>query len=86
MTPHERVKAAAREAVDELAAAMTRFDSMASPHEGWAVIQEEVDELWERVKANDGRGPEARQEAIQIAAMALRYVVDVAAPSGQEQE
>lgn len=50
---------------------------MNSPHEGWAVIKEEVDELWECVRANNGASLDARQEAIQIAAMALRYVYDV---------
>jgi hypothetical protein len=64
----------------ELAAARTRFEPFNSPHEGWAVILEEVDELWKLVVANDGRGPLAYREAIQIAAMALRYVLDVCDP------
>lgn len=67
----------AEEVVDELDRARWKFGPMAGPHEGWAVIREEVDELWEDVKANRGRGPEARKEAIQIAAMAMRYVLDV---------
>ena len=62
---------------DELSRACAKFGPMAGPHEGWAVIREEVDELWDDVKANRGRGPEARKEALQIAAMALRYIVDV---------
>jgi len=57
--------------------AMDRFHPFASPHEGWAVIREELDELWEHVRANTGRSPEARKEAIQIAAMALRYAHDL---------
>lgn len=48
-----------------------------SPHEGWAVIKEELDELWEHVKGDTGRSPDAFKEAIQIAAMAARYVVDL---------
>lgn len=61
----------------ELSNALTRFAAFNSAHEGWAVIREEVDELWGEVKANRGSGAEARAEAIQIAAMALRYVLDV---------
>lgn len=68
---------AVREVGLELARAMGKFGPMASPHEGWAVIREELDELWEHVKKDTGRGLYAREEAIQIAAMALRYAVDL---------
>jgi hypothetical protein len=61
----------------ELARARGRFGPMHSPHEGHAVIREEFEELWEHVRANTGRAGAARAEAIQLAAMALRYVVDV---------
>lgn len=65
------------------------FNEFNSPHEGWAVIREELDELWEHVKANDGRGREAMVEAIQIATMALRYVYDLStqdAPLPEDEE
>lgn len=65
------------EVLDELERARTLFGPMRSPHEGYATILEEADELWEKVKANVGRGPEARAEAIQVAAMAIRYVHDL---------
>ena len=65
------------EVLDELRLAQARFGLMASPHEGKAVIEEELDELWAEVKANRGTGFAARREAIQIAAMAARYVLDV---------
>ena len=61
----------------ELYKAVRKFDPFNSPHEGYAVILEELEELWEHAKANTGRSPEARAEAIQVAAMALRYVLDV---------
>lgn len=48
-----------------------------SPHEGWAIMLEEVDELWEHVRANTGRGVEAKKEAIQIAVAAIRYITDL---------
>ena len=60
----------------ELERATSKFGSFASAHEGYAVLLEEVDELWDDVKHNRSR-LEMRGEAIQIAAMALRFVIDV---------
>lgn len=62
---------------DELHKAMTKHAAMHSPHEGHSVISEELEELWEHVRADTGRTPEARHEAMQVAAMALRYIVDL---------
>lgn len=45
-----------------------------SPHEGWAVLLEEVEELWDEVKADNGRSPAAAKEAAQVAAVAVRYI------------
>jgi hypothetical protein len=61
----------------EVERARSKFSDFNSPHEGWAVIREELDELWDHVKANTGGTVEAREEAIQIAAMALRYALDL---------
>lgn len=61
----------------ELARATAAHGSFASPHEGWAVIKEEMDELWEHVRGNTGRSQDAIDEAIQIAAMAIRYMIDM---------
>lgn len=46
-----------------------------SGHEGYAVLKEELEELWDAVKADDAA--HARREAVQIAAMALRYLTDL---------
>jgi hypothetical protein len=62
---------------DELAVALERFPSFNSAHEGWAVIVEEVSELQEHVFRNTGRSPEAMAEAVQVAAMAIRYIYDL---------
>jgi hypothetical protein len=62
----------------ELTKARTRFDPFNSPHEGYAVILEELDELWAHVKANTGANLDARSEALQVAAMGLRYIIDCA--------
>lgn len=48
-----------------------------SPHEGYAVLQEEVDELWDEVKADNGRELSALEEATQVGAMAVRYIMDI---------
>jgi hypothetical protein len=49
------------------------------PHEGYAVILEELDELWDEVRASKPGADCAtmRTEALQVAAMALRFVHDV---------
>lgn len=57
--------------------AIGKHAPMHSPHEGHAVIREEFDELWDEVKAGRGRQASAREEAIQLAAMAVRYVLDL---------
>jgi len=48
-----------------------------SAHEGYAVLKEEVDELWDEVKNKSASGNEMRNEAVQVAAMALRFLMDV---------
>ena len=62
---------------DEVLRAMDKFPPIASPHEGYAVILEELEELWDECKANRGRGRAAKDEAKQIAAMAVRFMIDV---------
>lgn len=46
-----------------------------SPHEGYAVIKEEVDEMWDCIKENEV--DHARREAMQVGAMALRFLIDI---------
>lgn len=49
----------------------------ASPHEGHSVIREELDpELWAHVCADTGRTLEAGKEACQVAAMAVKYMIN----------
>lgn len=66
--------------IDELdRATKIHPEPMRSPHEGFAILKEEVDELWEVVRGKDeSRDPLAMQkEAVQVAAMALRFLSDV---------
>lgn len=64
---------------DEVLWAESKFAPMNSAHEAYAVLYEEVDELWDHVKTNQKRRDIAamRQEAVQVAAMAIRFIRDV---------
>lgn len=59
----------------ELKNARNRFPPFNSSHEGYAILLEEVDEMWDEIKKNDIR--RSKEEAIQVAAMALSYLIDV---------
>lgn len=59
----------------ELDRATAKFGTFNSGHEGYAIIKEEVDELWNEIKANNPN--RAREEAIQVAAMAIRFLIDL---------
>lgn len=63
----------------EAEAAMRNWPPFNSAHEGFGVLLEEVDELWDHVKTNQKRRNlrAMRDEAIQVAAMALRFAADV---------
>ena len=63
----------------EYSSATRKFGPFHSAHEGWAVIHEEMCELWEEVRKTPAdRKPDAmRDEAVQVAAMALRFVVEI---------
>ena len=72
-----RIRVAAADAEGEALRASVKFPEFNSPHEGYAVILEELDELWDHVRADTGRTFEARKECIQIAAMAIRYAAEL---------
>lgn len=62
--------------VTELASACDKNPSINSLHEGYAVILEELDEVWREVKL---RQPDKRivyKELVQVAAMAWRMAMD----------
>lgn len=76
---HALMNCASDDVWDELLAATKKFPPFNSAHEGYGIILEELDELWDEVKAKQGaRDVEAmRKEAMQVAAMAIRFMVDI---------
>lgn len=48
-----------------------------SPHEAYGVIYEELDELWDEIKAKDFDVSKAQKEAIQTAAMLFRFIIEL---------
>ena len=65
--------------VAELANARAIHPDLASAHEGYAVILEELDEFWEEVRKRKKERDKTRmyEELVQIAAMAQRTAEDV---------
>ena len=63
----------------EVETAQQNWPAMNSAHEAYAVLLEEVDELWDHVKTNQKRRdiPAMQKEAIQVAAMAIRFALEV---------
>lgn len=60
-------------------AAMLHPGRQASLHEGYAVLLEEVEEFWDLVKMKAENRPAgaARKELVQVAAMAIRTILEV---------
>jgi hypothetical protein len=81
MTFDERIAVKySQEFYEEMADASTKFPMFASEHEGYAILLEEVDELWEAIKLNQKNPERARRvekECIQVGAMALRFLHDM---------
>ena len=51
--------------------------SLNSPHEGYAVILEELDELFEEIRKKQPNKSRMWEEAIQIGAMAIKFVMSM---------
>jgi len=71
----ERLDKVLAQVKDEYRKARQKHNPMNSAHEGYAVILEELEELWDAVKANDNGY--ARKEAVQVAAMAVAFMLEV---------
>lgn len=79
MSEPNLIEVAMYDVLSELRNALEEYPSMHSSHEGFAVLKEELDELWDEVRKKPfARSSEKmRKEAKQVAAMAIRFMVDV---------
>lgn len=75
---------AVKEVLLELASARSKFKPFPSEHHGYAVLLEEVDELWEEVRSKTAKPEDVRAEAIQVAAMGLRFILDLCGPGDRK--
>ena len=64
---------------DEHTSAVEKFGAFHNAHEGWGVIREEYLELEDEIrkKQRDYDLDEMRKEAMQLGAMALRFMIDI---------
>lgn len=75
-----RAEIAMREIGDELVSAKSKFrNNFVNQHEAYAVLLEEVEELWDEIKKNQKNYdlPAQRKEAKQAAAMLVRLMVEL---------
>lgn len=77
--PDNKLGEISRDSYEEAEKAMNNWPAFNSAHEAFAVLAEEVDELWDHVKTNQKkRDIEAmKKECIQVAAMALRFALEI---------
>jgi NTP pyrophosphatase (non-canonical NTP hydrolase) len=62
----------------EVFSAREKFGPFQTTHEGYAVLKEEVDELWDCVKRkNRGSPDDMLKECVQIAAMAACFAIEL---------
>jgi RNAse (barnase) inhibitor barstar len=78
----DRLKHISDDVIAELKRATEKFGEFQSCHEGYAIILEELDELWDVIKNNEGKCGEMKryrlmEEATQVAAMAIRFIYDM---------
>ncbi len=73
------IDAALHEVRCELFVALRAWPAHNSAHESYAVLLEEVQELWAHVKMKQHKRclTDMRMEALQVAAMALRFAIEV---------
>lgn len=63
----------------EVVVASKKFGPFLSCHEGYAILKEEVDELWTEIKTKNRSKQKMFNEAKQVAAMAMRFMMDLEA-------
>lgn len=61
----------------EIKRGVERHGNYNSSHEAYAVLLEEVDELWDEIKKRHQDYPAMKKEAIQVAAIAIRFCDEI---------
>lgn len=61
----------------EVLDAIQNWKPHTSAHDGWAKIYEEVIELFEKIREDQTDYVAMREEAVQVAAMAIRFLIDL---------
>jgi hypothetical protein len=71
-----RIDEALKQIEHEYLRASDLYPDLHSNHEAYAVIKEEIDELWDAIKKQKGikGNKEIRAELIQVGAMVVRYL------------
>jgi hypothetical protein len=59
----------------ELTRANVMYPQFNSTHEGYAVLHEELDELWDEIKKKQPDKTRMREEATQVGAMAIKFIL-----------
>ncbi len=75
-----RLGACVTDVLSEFNQATHNYGAFQSQHEGYAILLEEVEELWAEIKAKQAspsRRSRCHKEAVQVAAMALRFLYDL---------
>ena len=63
--------------IQELSDATDEFGPFASAHEGYAVLLEELTELFDAIRDKKCGVEEMKMEAKQVGAMAIRFLIDI---------
>jgi len=61
---------------EELRRASSKYGAFHNYHEGYAVLKEEVDELWDEIKGNQDKD-KLTKEAAHVIAMGMRFLFDL---------
>jgi hypothetical protein len=80
----KRVGVILREIEAEYREATRKFPDFHNAHEGYAVLLEEVDELWTEICRRKRNKEAMRSEAVQVAAMAVRFLADLCQPEEEK--
>lgn len=75
MNIQEKIRAQIPIILEEVERARERYGPIKSGHEGYAVLLEEVDEVWDEIKK--GNMTLAKEEMIQVAATAISFLIDI---------